>query len=175
MRRSRTTVIGLLAAIAALATGLVVAVGGPANAAASTGDVAAYQTQRIADVNGRAFATAATTTQRVFMRAPSHRVDQDWAFTRTWSGYQVTSVLTRGCLKPATRWVGNYPPIVQETCRGLRTELWQLVSITSSTVAFRNVGMSGQCMGIDISGAYPGPLYLYPCRYGASNQQFRLL
>jgi len=154
--------LGILAAVVA---GLVVATTAPAHAATR---------HRIADANGRTFATASNTDQHVTMQAPTGRTNQTWEITLMSIGDRVTSVLTGGCLAVPAAWTGLHPPVIQRNCQGTPHERWQRVRTTSTTVAFRNVGLQGRCMTID-RGFTPARLFAHPCDFGAVNQQFRVM
>jgi len=158
----RISRIGMLTA---LVVGLVVTAAAPANAATR---------HRIADSNGRTFATASTADRLVTMQQPTGRTNQVWEITLMSIGDRVTSVLTGGCLALPANWVGQHPPVIQRACQGTPHERWQRVRTTSTTVAFRNVGLQGRCMGIDRTFS-PARLFGFPCSFGAVNQQFRLM
>ncbi len=151
--------------VAALVAGLVVTAAAPANAATR---------HRIADSAGRTFATASATDRLVTLQQPTGRTNQVWELTLMSIGDRVTSVLTGGCLALPATWVGPQPPVIERVCQGTPHERWQRVRTTSTTVAFRNVGLQGRCMAID-RGFNPARLFGVPCNFGAVNQQFRLM
>lgn len=154
---------GLLTAT--VVAGLVVTAAAPARAATA---------RRIADSAGRTFATTSTSDRHVTMQAPSGRVNQVWEITLMAVGDRVTSALTGGCLAVPATWTGQHPPVVQRDCQGNPYERWQRVRTTSTTVAFRNVGLQGRCMTIDRSFS-PARLFAHPCNFGAVNQHFRVM
>jgi hypothetical protein len=170
---------GLL--VTALA-GLLLASGTPANA---THPVAG---SRIADLDARSFATASTTTQLVTMQPPSTVVGpQHWTLSDTGQGTKVTNIATGGCLGLPDRWITvNLPPVVQQPCRNRATDYWKIVSTTTDTVIFQNVGHGG-CMGLDSTASTSSTqsvatqqysssqLYVLPCRSDDPNQHFRVL
>jgi hypothetical protein len=159
-------IVGIFAAALA---GLILASAAPANA---THPVARA---RIADADSRTFATASTTTRYVTMQLPSTVVGpQHWYFSDTTAGTRVTNVATGGCLGLPTAWTTVYPPIVQEACDNRTTGLWRLVSTTTGTVIFRNVGRDG-CIRIEPTSTVPARLFLVPCQASDRNQHFRLV
>jgi hypothetical protein len=162
MSTRRIPRLGILAAIVAA---LVVTATAPAHAATR---------HRIADSTGRTFATASTANQNVTMQAPTARPNQAWEITLMSIGDRVTSVLTGGCLAVPAAWTGQHPPVIQRPCQGTPHERWQRVRTTTTTVAFRNVGLQGRCLTID-RGFSPARLFAHPCNLGAANQQFRLM
>ncbi|HZM81950.1 MAG TPA: RICIN domain-containing protein [Candidatus Limnocylindrales bacterium] len=151
--------------LSVLVVGLVLAAVTPATAATR---------HRIADSTGRTFATASTTDRHVTMQPPSGRANQVWELTLTSIGDRLTNVLTGGCLAVPANSTVQRPPVIQQPCQGTPYERWQRVQTTSTTVAFRNVGLQGRCMGIDPT-SFPARLLAFPCNFGATNQHFRLL
>lgn len=159
-------VVGIFAAALA---GLILASAAPANA---THPVARA---RIADADSRTFATASSSTPYVTMQPPMTVIGpQHWVFGDTVLGTKVTNLATSGCLGLPTAWTTIYPPIVQKPCANTSTEYWRIVSTTTTTVMFRNVGRDG-CITIDATGTVPGRLFLMPCRNDDRNQHFRLV
>jgi Ricin-type beta-trefoil lectin domain-like len=152
--------VGILVAVVA---GLVVTAAAPAIAAPL----------RIADSSGRFFATASQADRNVTMQLPTGRPNQRWELTPMSIGDRITSVLTGGCVAVPANWTGQHPPVIQRPCQGTPSERWQRVPTTSTTVAFRNVGLQGRCMAMDRA-FNPARLFAHPCNFGALNQHFRL-
>jgi hypothetical protein len=159
-------IVGIFAAALA---GLILAGAAPANATHPV------TRARIADADSRTFATASTTSRYVTMQLPSTVIGlQHWNFSDTVLGTKVTNLATGGCLGLPTVWTTIHPPIVQQPCANTATEYWRIVSMTTSTVMFRNVGRDG-CIAIDATGSVPARLFLVPCRNDDRNQHFRLV
>jgi hypothetical protein len=159
-------VVGVLAAALA---GPILASAAPANATHPV------TSSRIADADSRTFATASATTEAVTMQPPTTVIGpQHWNFSDTLVGTRVTNRATGGCLSLPTAWTTIYPPIVQKPCTNTATEYWRIVSTTTSTVMFRNVGRDG-CIAIDPTSTVPARLFLVPCQSSDRNQHFRLV
>lgn len=163
MNRTRTTVVAL---VAATVLGLLLT-GSPASATHP------YSRARIGDAAGQTWATANSTNNLVTMRALSNSSAQVWVFTDASVGVRVRNLANGNCLAPPRTWSGTNPPVLHLACAGRPAEQWQLVATSSSTWAFRNVGVQGRCMAINRNYS-PPRLFLVPCNYGAVNQQFRL-
>ncbi|HEX2419425.1 MAG TPA: ricin-type beta-trefoil lectin domain protein [Micromonosporaceae bacterium] len=165
----KASIIGGLLATAL--SGLLLATSTPAGA---THPVAGT---RISDLDSRTFATASTTTKVVTMQPPiSAAALQSWIFSTTTLGTQVRNVGTGGCLTPDPTTSTIPALIIQESCRGTANEYWRIVSVTSTSVMFRNVARSDGCMAIDAtSPSLPTRLHLVRCQNDDRNQHFRLL
>lgn len=151
-------------------TGLVLASTTPANA--DPGITVRY---RIADTDTRTFATASTMTRYVTMQPPSTVIGaQTWVFSDTTIGTTIVNGLTGGCLQPAPSATDPRVPIAQAPCDRRATEFWRVVSATSTTVIFRNLGIDG-CMAANPTSTDPARLYLIPCQLDDRNQHFRLV
>ncbi len=157
---------GLLVTVLA---GLILASAAPANATHPV------SRSRIADVDGRTFATASTTNASVTMQPPmTYLAPQYWNFSDVGFGTRVTNFATNQCLGLPDYWYGLYPPVVQQPCSIISRQSWRIEPTTTSTVMFRNVARDG-CIAIDASGTGPARLYLVPCNTDDRNQHFRLV
>ncbi|MGH3740513.1 MAG: RICIN domain-containing protein, partial [Micromonosporaceae bacterium] len=132
-----------------------------------------YPVARIGDAAGQTWAHANSTNARVTMRPPSSSSSQVWRFSDASVGVRVRNAADSTCLAPPRNWSTANPPVHHLACAGRPAEQWQMVATSSSTWAFRNVGIQGRCMVVNRSYA-PPRLFLVPCDLGALNQQFRL-
>ncbi|MGH3735579.1 MAG: RICIN domain-containing protein [Micromonosporaceae bacterium] len=132
-----------------------------------------YSRARIGDAAGQTWATANSTNNLVTMRPFTSTSRQVWAFSDASVGVRVRNLANGRCLSVPRTWSGTNPPVHHLACVGHPNEQWQLVATSSTTWAFRNVGVQGRCMAIHRSYS-PPRLFVVPCNFGASNQQFRL-